>query len=128
MPHYILQVEIVAGLDCSSCHLNFKPDSMNAAELNADGPTIHDGKVRGLAGYRPCDIDSTTGYPNPGALKVKYEYDYPVADGTTVKGAWSLRMIVLSREPVETHVKWTSANKEALVAQVIGLVSLLPLS
>ena len=123
-----LQVEVDAGLDCSSCHLNFLPDAMNAADLNADGPTIHDGHVRGLSGYRPSDIDLATGYPIPGAQKLTYLHNFRVADGTTVRAGWSLRMIVLSREPSCDHVKWMAANKADLVKQVLGSVDLFSIS
>jgi hypothetical protein len=44
-------------------------------------------------------------------------YDHPVEDGSTVRGAWSLRMIVLSREPESAHARWKDASKAQLVAQ-----------
>lgn len=90
---------------------------MHAEALSADGPTVHDGRLRGLAGFRPEDIDPGTGNPRPGAVKVQYVYDHPVDDGSTVRGAWSLRMIVLSREPESDHARWKDASKAQLVAQ-----------
>ena len=90
---------------------------MHAEALSADGPTVHDGRLRGLSGFRPEDIDPVTGNPRPGAVKVQYVYNYPVEDGSVVRGAWSLRMIVLSREPESDHARWKDVSKAQLVAQ-----------
>ena len=64
-----------------------------------------------LSGCDPKDIDPELGNPSPGAIKVHHLYD-------TVRGAWSLRMIILSRDSPAGHVKWMSASKAEIVAQV----------
>ena len=91
---------------------------MRAEELNADLPTVRNGKVRQVRGYAAEDIDQETGNPKPGAVKVSYEWGYDIGGGVTVTGAWSLRMFVLAREPPDTHEKWDAAKKLDLVAQV----------
>ena len=115
----LTQVELLAGLDCSSCHLNYAHYALRAEDINKSSPTLRKGFMRSTRGYPPAQIDAM-GNLLPGAKMVEYEHEWVLESGGTKSGGFCLLDFVLEREPPASHDAWRKASKKDLAAQVSG--------